>query len=116
MLSPVLSRLFHEAHATLAARGVHTDLVMPAATIEQARDRNPVEFRGVIALDILSLYRFPDTFRIGLTLGDERLLIAAYDDEKQLQTLVEATDTRLHAWASKLFERYRGQSEKMTKG
>jgi predicted transcriptional regulator len=70
----------------------------------------------VIALDILSVYRFPDSFSIGLTLGDEQLLLAAYDDEKQLQALVEATETRLHAWASALFERYKEQSEKMTKG
>lgn len=111
MLSPVLSRLFHEAHASLAVRGMHTDLVMPAATVERARERNPGEFEAVVALDILSLYRFPGSFRVGLTRGDGRVLVAAYDAERQLQALVESTGSRLDAWASDLFDRYRERSD-----
>lgn len=116
MLSPVLSRLFHEAHATLASRGVHTELVMPARMIDRAREQNPIEFQALIALDILSLYQFPNLFSIGLTLGDTRLLIGAYDDEKQLQALIESTDSQFHSWASDLFDRYKGQSELLTSG
>lgn len=111
MLAPVLSRLFHEAHATLAARGVHTELVMPAVTIDRARERNPLEFRAVTALDVLSLYRVPDPFSIGLTLADDRLLLGAYDDEKQLRALVESTAPQCCAWASDLFDRYRDRAE-----
>ena len=115
MLSPVLSRLFHEAHASLALRRVHTDLVMPAKMVERARERNPTEFRGVVTLDIVTLYRYPESFGIGLTLGDDRLLMAAYDDEKQLQALVESDDSQFYAWASDLFDRHRNQSERVTR-
>ena len=115
MLSPVLSRLFHEAHATLAVRGVHTELVMPAPMVERARERNPLEFETVVRLDVLSLYRCPDAFRVGLVLGDDRLLMAAYDGEKQLRALVESDDSRFHAWATDLFERYRERSERVTR-
>ena len=110
MLSPVLSRLFHEAHATLALRGVHTDLVMPARTVERARERNPIEFETVVGLGILSLYRHPGPFGVGLTLGDDRVLMAAYDDERQLRALVESADPEFLAWASDLFDRYRERS------
>jgi predicted transcriptional regulator len=110
MLSPVLSRLFHEAHASLAVRGVHTDLVMSTPTVARARERNPLEFRAVVALGVLTLYQYPDPFRIGLTLGDDRLLMAAYDETKQLQALVESQHPQFHAWASELFDSYRRQS------
>ena len=115
MLSPVLSRLFHEAHATLALRGVHTDLVMPATMVRRARERNPIEFRVVVSLDVLALYRYPESFGIGLTLGDDRLLMAAYDDEKRLRALVDSDDSEFRAWASDLFDRYREQSERVTR-
>ncbi|ELZ35321.1 hypothetical protein C474_00185 [Halogeometricum pallidum JCM 14848] len=114
MLSPVLSRLFHEAHATLALRGVHTELVMPASTAERARERNPTEFAAVVRSGALSLYRCPDAFRVGLVVGDDRLLLAAYDEEGQLRALAESDDSRFHAWATELFERYRERSERVT--
>lgn len=115
MFSPVLSRLFHEAHATLALRGVHTELVMPARTIERARERNPIEFETVVGLGVLSLYRHPEPFGIGLTLGDDRLLMAAYDDERSLRALVESTNPEFLGWASDLFARYRERSEPVTR-
>ena len=114
MLSPVLSRLFHEAHATLAFRGVHTELVMPAATVGRARDRNPAEFEAVVGLNVLSLYRVADPFRFGLVLGDDRLLMAGYDEAKQLRALIEADDSRFHAWATDLFDGYRNRAERVT--
>lgn len=115
MLSPVLSRLFHEAHASLALRGVHTDLVLPTAMVDRAREQNPIEFKAVVTLDILTLYRSPESFDVGLTLGDDRLLMAAYDDEKQLQALVESTNSAFHAWATELFEKYQGQADRVTR-
>lgn len=114
MLSPVLSRLFHEAHASLAFREVHTDLVMPTTMVERARERNPIEFKTVVTLDILSLYRSSEPFTVGLTISDNQLLMAAYDDEKQLQAVVESENPNFHAWALELFDRYRKQSERVT--
>jgi predicted transcriptional regulator len=107
MLSPVLSRLFHDAHASVGLRGVHTELVMPTRMVERARERNPIEFDVVTATDVLSLHRYPDSFGIGLTLGDERVLMGAYDDERRLRALVDSDESQFHAWASKLFDRYR---------
>ena len=115
MLSPVLSRLFHDAHAKLARRGVRTTLVMPAAMVERARERNPAEFTTIVTLNVLSLYQVSASFRIGLVLGDSRLLLAAYDDEKRLQALVEADDLQFYDWASNLFDRYLTRSERVTR-
>ncbi len=113
ILLPVLSRLFHDAHASLAIEGVHTELVMPAAMVERARERNPLEFRGVVAVDVLTLYRHSEPFSVGLTLADDCLLLAAYDGEKQLQVLVESTHPEFHAWAADLFDRYRTAAEQV---
>lgn len=113
MLSPVLSRLFHDAHADLAFRGVHTELVMSAALIQRARDLNPAEFDVVISVDVLDLYQHPDEIGIGLTLGDQRLLLGAYDGQGQLQACLDATNPDILAWAERLFERYRDRSERI---
>lgn len=113
MLSPVLSRLFHDAHADLAFRGVHTELVMSAALIQRARDLNPAEFDVVVSVDVLDLYRYDGEIDVGLTLGDQRLLMGAYDSQGQLQACLDSTNPDLLAWAERLFERYRERSERI---
>ncbi|WP_101296428.1 helix-turn-helix transcriptional regulator [Halegenticoccus soli] len=107
MISPVLSRLFHDAHADLALRGVHTELVMSATTIERARSLNPAEFDAVVSAGVLDLYRYPDGVDFGLTLGDRRALVGAYDRDGQLRACLDATADEVLSWAETLFERYR---------
>lgn len=111
MLSPVLSRLLHDAHAKLAMKGVHTELVMADATVERARELNPVEFAVVISVDVLDLYRSPDEIRLGLTIGDDRVLLAAYDEDRQLHACASTNDPNLREWAAKRFEHYRDRAE-----
>lgn len=110
MLSPVLSRLFHDAHANLAFEGVHTDLVMTAELIERARDLNPMEFDVVVSVDVLDLYRYPDPIRFGMTLGENRILLGAYDDG-HLEACIDASNPELLTWAGDVFDRYRSESE-----
>ena len=113
MVSPVLSRLFHEAHAELAFDGVHTDLVMAADTIARAREMNPTEFTAVTSVGVLDLYRHPGPVDVGLTLGDDRLVACAYDDDGHLRASVESDDPAFVRWGEDLFERYRGESERV---
>ncbi len=113
MVSPVLSRLFHEAHARLAFDGVHTELVMAAETIARAREMNPAEFAAVTSVGVLDLYRHPGPVEVGLTLGDDRLVVCAYDDEGRLRACVESDDPTLLRWGADLFERYRDASERV---
>lgn len=111
MLSPVLSRLFHDAHATLALRGVHTELVLSATMIERARELNPAEFELVACLPVLDLYRHPDPIALGLTLGDRRALIGAYDERGQMRTCVDTANDAVLEWAEDLYQRYRERAE-----
>lgn len=113
MLSPVLSRLFHDVHAELALDGVHTELVMAADTVDRARDLNPAEFELVASVDALALYEHPGEIAVGLTLGDDRLLIGAYDDDGRMAACVHASDGAFLQWAADLFERYRGRAERV---
>jgi predicted transcriptional regulator len=113
MVSAVLSRLFHEVHADLALDGVHTELVMAADTIDRARELNPAEFEIVVSVDVLDLYRHPDEIPVGLTLGDDRVLIGAYDDDGNLRACVDSANPDLVAWGERLFERYRAQSKRI---
>lgn len=113
MLSPVLSRLFHEAHAELALRGVHTELIMSEAMIDRARELNPTEFAVVVTVGVLDLYRYPDEIGLGLTIGDDRLLAGAYDADGHLAACLESTDAAVLAWADDLFDRYRNRSERV---
>lgn len=107
MISPVLSRLFHDAHARLGLAGVHTDLVMDTETVDRARELNPLEFKIISSVDVLDVYRYPDDISFGLTLGDERVLMGAYDHDGQLRACVASTDADFYTWSRQLFERYR---------
>lgn len=111
MLSPVLSRQFHDAHAELALEGVHTELVMSADTVKRARELNPGEFELVVGVDVLDLYRHPGDVPVGLTLGDERLLVGAYADDGQLRACVASAHPEFYRWGERLFERYRDRAE-----
>lgn len=111
MLSPVLSRLLHDAHADLAMDGVYTELVMADEMVERARELNPAEFNVVVSVDVLDLYRSPDEVELGLALGTDRVLLAAYDDDRQLRACAASSDPDLLAWAEARFERYRDRAE-----
>lgn len=113
MLSPVLSRLFHNAHAALAVRGTHTELVLSNALVERARELNPFEFDLLVSHAPLDLYRHPDSIGVGLTLGDRRVLVGSYDDRGRMCACVDATHPELFEWATTLYERYRTRSTRV---
>ena len=115
MCSPALSRLFHEAHASLAMRGVHTDLVLSEATAEKAHELNPLEFETVVRVGVLDLYVYPDPIPFGVTLGEDRLLLTAYNGEGHLEACLDSDDADLLSWASDVFERYREDSTKVNR-
>lgn len=110
MIAPVLSRLFHNAHADLAFDGVHTDLVLSTSTVEEARELNPTEFTVVTSVDVLTVKEYPDDIDFGLTIGDDRLLMCGYDSEGQLKACVESTHPDFYRWAEQLFAQYEEQS------
>jgi predicted transcriptional regulator len=107
---PVLSRRFHEAHASLAMRGIHTDLVLSAVTAERARELNPLEFATVVGVGVLDLYVHPDPITVGLTIGADRLLLTAYSDEGHLEACLVSQDSDVLAWAADRFDTYRERS------
>lgn len=107
MLSPVLSRLYHDAHAELALDGVHTELVLPGSAVERARAENPVEFAAIVTVGVLDLYRHPDAVPFGLTIGEDCVLILGYDEDGQLQACLEAPTDQMHEWATRIFATYR---------
>ena len=113
MSSPVLSRIFHEAHASLAMQGVHTDLVLSEATVEKARELNPLEFETVLRVGVLDLFAHPDSVPVGLTVGEDRLLLAAYDEDGHLEACLASDDPDLLTWGGGRFERYRARSVKV---
>lgn len=113
MCSPVLSRIFHEAHASLALRGVHTDLVLSKSTAARARELNPLEFEAVLRVGVLDLYAHPGPVPFGLTVGDDRVLLGAYDDEGHLEACLASADPDLVAWGDARFEAYRERSERV---
>lgn len=113
MCSPVLSRIFHEAHASLALRGVHTELVLSESTAARARELNPLEFEAVLRVGVLDLYAHPGAVRFGLTVGENALLLAAYDDDGHLQACLSSTNPALVSWGDRRFEMYRETASKV---
>ena len=116
MVSPVLSRLFHDEHADLVARGVSTELVMATDTVRAARDLNPAEFAVVLRVPKLRLYRHPGPVDVGVTLADDRVLVGAYDDDGQLVALLDGESPELLEWAADLYDRYRADATRVRPG
>lgn len=114
MISPVLSRLFHNAHADLARTGTHTELVLPSSLVDRAREQNPIEFGAVVSVGVLDLYRHPDEIAVGITITDDHTLLGAYDDDGQLRVCVDSTNESFREWAIELFEQYQGGSTAVT--
>ncbi len=113
MVSPVLSRLYQEAHAKLVLRGVETELVLDAETVAAARSLNPDEFAFVVSVPRFRLYERPERIRFGLTLADDRALVAAYDDDGQLRALLDGTDDSLLEWARIQWDRHRATARRV---
>lgn len=105
--SPVLSRQFHEAHASLALRGTHTELLLSTVTARRARELNPLEFAAVLRSGALDLYTCPDSVPFGLAVDGETLLLGAYDDDGHLDACLHGTDPDLVAWGESQFEALR---------
>ena len=113
MLSPVLSRAFHDAHAELALRGARTELVMSADLLERARSLDPAAFAVVAGVPTLSLFAHPEPLGFGLTVGGDELLLCAYDGDGQLRACVSADEPAFVAWAEDAFERHRARSRRV---
>jgi predicted transcriptional regulator len=106
MVSPVLSRLYHDAHAELAKAGAHTELVLPADAVARAREENPIEFHAILALGVLDLYETTASIGLGFTATDDRVLVCAYDDDGHLAACLETTDERVLSWARTRFDEH----------
>lgn len=113
LCSPVLSRAFHDAHADLARRGVHTTLLLAEETAREARDRNPMEFAAVLRVGAVDLFARPDPLPFGLAVDGEQVLLAAYDDGGHLQACVHGDDPELVAWAEAQFATLREPAERV---
>lgn len=113
MFSPVLSRIFHDAHAQRVVEGVRTDLILDADRVAAAREKNPGEFATVVAVPTLTLYRHADPIEFGLTVMDDRALVLSYHDG-QVRACLDATDPAVVDWARDQFDRFRERSTRLT--
>lgn len=109
--SPVLSRPFHEAHASLALNGTQTELLLPEATARRARELNPMEFRAVLRSGALALYTRPEPVPFGLAVDGESLLLGAYDDDGHIEACLHGGDPELIAWGESRYEHLRMDAE-----
>lgn len=113
LCSPVLSRAFHDAHADLARRGVHTTLLLAEETAREARDRNPMEFAAVLRVGAVDLFARPEPLPFGLAVDGEQVLLAAYDSDGHLQACVHGDDPALVDWAASQFASLRESAERV---
>jgi len=114
MIAPVLSRIFHDAHAQRVLDGVSIELVLDGETTQAARDRNPAEFATVVSVPRFQLYRHPEAIRFGLTVADERALLVAYDDSGQVAACADSENPDFLTWAESLFARYQSGSKSVS--
>jgi len=111
--SPVLSRPFHEAHASLALNGTDTELLLSTATARRARELNPMEFAAVLRSGALKLSTRPESVPFGLVVDGEALLLGAYDEDGHLEACLHGTNPDLVSWGEAQFEALRAEATRV---
>jgi|GEM_PF-416116 len=102
--TPVLTRQLLAVHDSIADAGTPTEFVVEEAAIRAVMRQSPERLRASLESDAFELYAAPDAPSLGLTLGENRTLLHAYD-EGRLVVALEGPNDRLRKWVT---DRYSG--------
>lgn len=105
-ITPVVSPLFNEAHASLTAGGGDHELVLDADALAASRTEYGPELDAGVDADGLTIYVHPDSLSFGLSIVDGRVFLGAFD-EGQFVACFEWNEAGIETRALDAYESYR---------
>ncbi|MFB6192205.1 MAG: helix-turn-helix transcriptional regulator [Haloarculaceae archaeon] len=104
---PVVTPAFDRAYGPLIAAGVETDLVLPGAAFERAREAYPESVERAEAADNLTVMVTDREVEVGVSLFPEEVFLGAYGDDGQFRACLHTTDRDVRSWARELVDGHR---------
>lgn len=103
---PVVSPAFDRAYGPLIAAGVETELVLPGAAFERAREAYPDSVARAEAADNLTVAVSDRPIEVGVSLFPGEVFLGAYDEGGQFRACLHTDDTEVREWARDLVDEH----------
>ena len=106
-ITPIVSQVFNEAAADAIGADTHMELIIDDAVLETSKERFPEALELGMELEQFTLFVAPSELDFGLTIADEHVWLAAYDQLGNVVASVDGDDEQFVAWAHDCYEGYR---------
>jgi predicted transcriptional regulator len=113
LLSSVISPVYVDLLSEAVLDGVDVAAVFDPAVVEIVFEEHARPVREAADAGAFEV-RVGDDCPFELFVFDDRMALAAHDDDGHLQAFVEAGDPDAYEWAERLFERYRDAADPAT--
>lgn len=104
---PVVAPAFDRAYGPLVAAGVETELVLPGAAFERAREAYPESVERAEAAENLTVMVTDRDVEVGVSLFPGEVFLGAYGDDGQFRACLHTDDDDVMAWARELVDEHR---------
>jgi predicted transcriptional regulator len=106
-ITPIVSRVFNQAAEEAIGPETRMELIIDRSVLETSRERFPDALELALELDQFTLRVVPFSLGFGLTIVDDHVWLAAYDDLGNVVASVDGSDDRFVDWARDVYDRHR---------
>lgn len=110
-VTPIVSRVFNEGAERAIGEETHMELVIDESVLQTSKEKFPDALELAFELEQFTLWIAPDELEYGLTIADDYVWFAAYDDFGNIVASVDGDDERFVEWAYSRYEELRDESQ-----
>lgn len=110
-VTPIVSRVFNEAAERAIGSDTHMELVIDESVLQTSKEKFPDALALALELEQFTLWIVPRELEYGLTIADDHVWFAAYDDFGNIVASVDGDDEQFVTWAYGQYEELREQSQ-----
>jgi predicted transcriptional regulator len=112
-VTPIVSRVFNEAAEGAIGPETHMELVIDESVLETSQEQFPDALELAFELDQFTLWVVPTDLEYGLTIVDDHVWVAAYDEFGNIVASVDGDDERFVEWAHACYDDLRERSRQV---
>ncbi|WP_152041466.1 helix-turn-helix transcriptional regulator [Salinigranum salinum] len=111
-ITPIVSRVFNEAAERAIGPDTEMELVIDHSVLETSREQFPEALELALELDQFTLWISPAELEFGLTICDDHVWVAAYDELGNVVACVDGDDETFVRWARDIYDEHRERSQR----